>query len=36
MQINAVTPNYAYYKIIQLKPRYEYSMTLILHETHVR
>jgi hypothetical protein len=30
MQINIITPNYVYYKIVQLKHQYEYSMTLIL------
>jgi hypothetical protein len=25
MQINTITPNYAYYKIVQLELRYEYS-----------
>jgi hypothetical protein len=33
MKINITTPNYAYYKIIELKLRYEYSMTLIWHKT---
>jgi hypothetical protein len=33
MQINTITPNYAYYKIVQLELRYEYSITLILHKT---
>jgi hypothetical protein len=32
MKINIITPNYAYYMIVQLKLRYEYSMTLILHK----
>jgi hypothetical protein len=36
MQIKTITHNYAYYKIFQLKLRYEYSLTLILHETQVR
>jgi hypothetical protein len=36
MKINIITPNYAYYNIIKLKLRYEYSMTLILHQTMVR
>jgi hypothetical protein len=30
---NLITPNYAYYNTIELKHRYEYSMTLILHKT---
>jgi hypothetical protein len=33
MQINIITPNYAYYNTIDLKHQYEYSMTLILHKT---
>jgi hypothetical protein len=33
MQTNIITPNYAYYNTIELKHRYEYSMTLILHNT---
>jgi hypothetical protein len=33
LQINIITPRYAYYKIFQSKHRYEYSMTLILHRT---
>jgi hypothetical protein len=33
MQINTINPNYAYYKIVQLELRYEYSITLILHKT---
>ena len=36
MKINKIIPNYAYYKIFQLKVRYEYSITLILHKTKVR
>jgi hypothetical protein len=32
MQINIITPNYAYYKIVQLKLRYEYPKTLIFHK----
>jgi hypothetical protein len=32
MIINIISPNYAYYMIDQLKLRYEYSMTLILHK----
>jgi hypothetical protein len=30
-----MTLNYAYYKIVQLKFRYEYSITLILHKIKV-
>jgi hypothetical protein len=30
MKIHIITPHYAYYMIVQLKLRYEYSMTLIL------
>jgi hypothetical protein len=33
MQIKIFTPDYAYYKIILLKLRYQYSMMLILHKT---
>jgi hypothetical protein len=33
MQINIITPNYVYYKIIQLALRYEYPTTLIFHKT---
>jgi hypothetical protein len=33
MQINIITPNYAYYNTIQLKHPYEYSMKLILNKT---
>jgi hypothetical protein len=36
MKINTTTPNYLYYKVVQLKLRYEYSITLILHKTKVR
>jgi hypothetical protein len=32
MKINIITPHYAYYLIVQLKLRYEYSMTLILQK----
>jgi hypothetical protein len=32
MKIEIITPNYANYMIVQLKLRYEYSMTLILHK----
>ena len=34
VQINIITPNYAYYKIFQLKLRYEHSMMLILHKSY--
>jgi hypothetical protein len=33
IQINIITPNYAYYNNIKLKLPYEYFMTLILHKT---
>jgi hypothetical protein len=33
MQINKITHNYAYYKIVQLKLRYEYPTTLFFHKT---
>jgi hypothetical protein len=33
MQINKITPNYAYYNTIELKQRYQYSIMLILHKT---
>jgi hypothetical protein len=33
MQIDIITPNYAYYKIVQLTHQYEYPTTLIFHET---
>ena len=33
MQINIITPNYAYYNNIKLKLPYEYLITLILHKT---
>jgi hypothetical protein len=33
IQIKIITSNYAYYNTIELKHRYEYSMTLILHKT---
>jgi hypothetical protein len=33
MKINIITHSYAYYKIVQLTPRYEYSTTLFSHET---
>jgi len=36
MKINTITDNYAYYKIIQFKIRYEYSTTLIFHKIQVR
>jgi hypothetical protein len=32
MKINTITPNHAYYKIIQLTHRYERSTTLILRK----
>jgi hypothetical protein len=32
MKIIIITSNYAYYMIVQLKVRNEYSMTLILHK----
>jgi hypothetical protein len=32
MKIDIITPNYAYYMIVQLKLRYEYSVMLILHK----
>ena len=35
MQINIITPNYAYYNTIELKHRYEHSTTLGLHKTQV-
>jgi hypothetical protein len=33
MQIDLITPNYAYYKIVQLTLHYEYPTTLIFHKT---
>jgi hypothetical protein len=33
MQINIITHNYVYYKIVQLKLRYEYATTLFFHKT---
>jgi hypothetical protein len=33
VQINIITPNYAYHEIIKLKFSYEYSMMLIWHKT---
>jgi hypothetical protein len=36
VQINTITPNYAYFKIFWLKLRYEYSITLILHKTKIK
>jgi hypothetical protein len=33
MQIDIITPNYAYYKIVHLALRYEYPTTLIFHKT---
>jgi hypothetical protein len=32
VQINIITPDYTYYKIVLLKIRYDYSMTLILRK----
>jgi hypothetical protein len=34
--MNKITPNYTYYKIVQLKHRYIHSITQILHKTSVR
>jgi hypothetical protein len=33
MQINIITPNYVFHKIVQLTLRYEYPTTLIFHKT---
>jgi hypothetical protein len=33
MEINITTPNFAYCKIVQLKLRYEYSITLFFAQT---
>jgi hypothetical protein len=33
MQIDIITPNYVYYKIVQLALRYEYPTTLNFHKT---
>jgi hypothetical protein len=33
MKINITPSNYAYFKVDQLKLRYEYSITLILQKT---
>jgi hypothetical protein len=33
MQFDIITPNYAYYKIVQLTLRYESPTTLIFHKT---
>jgi hypothetical protein len=33
MQIDIITPNYAYYKIVQLTLHYEYPTTLFFHKT---
>jgi hypothetical protein len=33
MQINIITPSYAYYKIVKLTLRYEYPTALIFHKT---
>jgi hypothetical protein len=32
IKINIITPHYAYYMIVQLKLRYQYSMTLIMQK----
>jgi hypothetical protein len=34
MKINIITPTHVYYMIVQLKLRYDYSMTLILHKIY--
>jgi hypothetical protein len=36
VQIKNITLNCAYYKIVQLKLRYEYSTTVIFHKSKVR
>jgi hypothetical protein len=36
VQIKKITPNYAYYKIVQLTLRYECPTTLISYQTSVR
>jgi hypothetical protein len=36
VQINTITPNYAYYNIFQLTLRYEYLTILFFHKTYVR
>jgi hypothetical protein len=33
MQIDIITPNYVYYKIVQLTDHYEYPTTLFFHKT---
>jgi hypothetical protein len=33
MQIDIITPSYAYYKIVQLALRHEYPTTLTFHKT---
>jgi hypothetical protein len=33
MQINIITPNYAYYKIVRLALGYKYPTALIFHKT---
>jgi len=33
MQINIITPDYAYYMIVRLTLRYEYPTTLMFHKT---
>jgi len=32
-QINIITPNHAYYIIVQLTLQYEYPLTVIFHKT---
>jgi hypothetical protein len=36
VQINIVTPNYAYYRTVQLTLRYEYSTAQYFPKTYVR
>jgi hypothetical protein len=36
MKINITTPNYTYYDVVRLNPRYEYSIMIIFHNTYVR
>jgi hypothetical protein len=33
VQINMITPNYAYYMIVQLTRQYEYPITVNFHKT---
>jgi hypothetical protein len=33
IKINIITPTHVYYMIVQLKLRYDYFITLILHKT---